>query len=215
LACFANFYRRFIIGFSSIRSPLSALILPKVPFHWSNEAQNSSKTLKTRFTTAPILQIPEPDRQFIVEVDASGVGVGAILSQRSSTNQKIHPCAFFSRCLTRSERNYDIGNRELLAVKLALEEWRHWLEGTKVLFLVWTDHRNLEYIRSAQRLNSRQARWSLFFDRFNFTLSYRPGSRNLKPDALSRQFPECPDETVKPSTIVLASCFVAYITWEI
>ena len=156
MACFANFYRRFIIGFSSIRSPLSALILPKVPFHWSNEAQNSSKTLKTRFTTAPILQIPEPDRQFIVEVDASGVGVGAILSQRSSTDQKIHPCAFFSRCLTPSER-------ELLAVKLTLEEWRHWLEGTKVPFLVWTDHRNIKYIRSAKRLNCRQCRWSLFF----------------------------------------------------
>ena len=94
-------------------------------------------------------------------------------------------------------------------MKLALEEWRHWLEGTKVRFLVWTDHRNLEYIRSAKRLNSRQVCWSLFFDRFNFTLSYRPGSRNLKPDALFRQFPECPDETVKPSTIIRASCLVA------
>ena len=97
-------------------------------------------------------------------------------------------------------------------MKLALEEWSHWLEGTKVPFLVWTDHRNLEYIRSAKRLNSRQARWSLFFDWFNFTLSYRPGSRNLKPDALSQQFPEFPNETVNPSTIVPASCLVASIT---
>ena len=77
------------------------------------------------------------------------MGVGAILSQRSSVDQKVHPCAFFSRRLTRSERNYDIGNRELLAVKLDLEEWWHWLEGTSVPFVVWTDHRNLEYIRSA------------------------------------------------------------------
>ena len=81
--------------------------------------------------------------------------------------------------------------------------------------MVWTDHRNLEYIRSAKRLNSRQARWSLFFDRFNFTLSYRPGSRNLKPDALSQQFPEFPNETVNPSTIVPATCLIASITWEI
>ena len=108
-----------------------------------------------------------------------------------------------------TRRNYDIGNREFLAGKLALEEWRHWLEGTKVPFLVWTDHRNIKYIRSAKRLNSRKASWSLFFDRFNFTLSYRPGSRNLKPEALPRQFPECPDETVKPSTIIRASCLVA------
>ena len=75
-------------------------------------------------------------------------------------------------------------------VKLALEEWRHWLEGTRVPFLVWTDHRHLEYIQTAKRLNSRQAHWSLFFERFHFSLSYRPGSRNTKPDALSRQFPE-------------------------
>ena len=75
---FGNIYRRFIRGFSSIASPLSALTSPKVPFRWSNKAQTSFETLKTRFTTAPILQIPKPDRQFIV-------GVGVILSQRSST----------------------------------------------------------------------------------------------------------------------------------
>ena len=137
---FANFYRRFIQGFSSIASPLSALTSPKVPFRWSDDAQRSFDTLKTRFTTAPILQIPEPKRQFIVEVDASGVKVGAILSQHSTSDHRVHTCAFFSRLQTPSERNYDIGNMEHLAVKLALEEWRHWLEGTRVPFLVWTDH---------------------------------------------------------------------------
>ena len=77
------------------------------------------------------------------------------------TDQKLYPCAFFSRRLTPAERNYDIGNREFLVVKLALEVWRHWLEGTKEPFLVWTAHKNLDYIQFA-RLNSRQARWSLF-----------------------------------------------------
>ena len=86
----------------------------------------------------------------------------------------------------------------------ALEEGRHWLEGTRVPIVVWTDHRNLEYIQSTMRLNSRQARWSLFFDLYNFTLSYRPGSRNVKPDALSRQFPEFPDETVDPPSLFQA-----------
>lgn len=85
-------------------------------------------------------------------------------------------------------------------MKLALEEWRHWLEGTKLPFIVWTDHKNLEYIQSAKRLNSRQARWSLFFTRFNFSLSYRPGTRNVKPDALSRQFAEREDSTPGPDT---------------
>ena len=79
---FANFYRRFIRGFCSIASPLSALTSPKIPFRWSDEAQDSFNTLKTRFTTNPILQIAEPERQFILEVDASSVGVGTVLSQR-------------------------------------------------------------------------------------------------------------------------------------
>ena len=71
-----------------------------------------------------------------------------------------------SRGLTPPERNYDVGNRELLVVKLALEEWHHWLEGAELPFIVWTDHKNLSYIQSAKRLNSRQARWALFFGRF-------------------------------------------------
>ncbi len=75
----------------------------------------------------------------------------------------MHPCAYFSHRLSPAERNYDIGNRELLAVKLTLEEWRHWLEGSGEPFIVWTDHKNLEYIRSAKRLNSRQAQWAFIF----------------------------------------------------
>ncbi|KAL2077728.1 hypothetical protein ACEWY4_027232 [Coilia grayii] len=159
------------------------------------------------YSTTPILRQPDPNEQFIVEVDASDVGVGAVLSQRSADDRKVHPCAFFSHRLSTAERNYDVGDRELLAVKLALEEWRHWLEGGAVPFLVWTDHRNLEYLRSAKRLNPRQARWSLFFSRFNFTLSYRPGSKNGKPDALSRVF--SPSEEVStPSTILPKRCLV-------
>ena len=106
------------------------------------------------------------------------------------------------------------GNRELLAVKVALEEWRHWLEGAEHPFLVWTDHKNLEYIRSAKRLNSRQARWALFFNRFNFTLSYRPGSKNVKPDALSRLF-DPSSAPRSPSNILPPSCVVGAITWGI
>ena len=98
-----------------------------------------------------------------MEVDASNTGVGAVLSQRSAGDAKVHPYAFYSHRLSPAERNYDIGNKELLAVKLTIEEWRQWLEGAKVPFLVWTDHKNLEYLHSAKRLNSLQARWALFF----------------------------------------------------
>ncbi|KAJ8282532.1 hypothetical protein COCON_G00050510, partial [Conger conger] len=137
-----------------------------------------------------------------------------VLSQRSHLDLKVHPCAFFSRRLTPAERNYDVGNRELLAIKLALEEWRHWLEGSEHPFLVWTDHKNLEYIQAAKRLNPRQARWALFFGRFRFTITYRPGSCNVKPDALSRQFP-AEDAAQSPVTILPSSCVVAAVSWDI
>lgn len=107
-----------------------------------------------------------------------------------------------------------MGNRELLAVKQALEEWRHWLEGAAQPFLVWTDHKNLEYIKKAKRLNSRQARWTLFFSRFDFTLSFRPGSQNTKPDALSRLFD--PEPAAKePEPILPLNRVVGAVTWQI
>ena len=93
--------------------------------------------------------MPDPQQQFVVEVDTSNEGVGAVLSQRSEQDGKMHLCAFLSRRLFRAERNYDVGNRELLAVKVALEEWRHWLEGASQPFIVWTDHKNLEYIKKS------------------------------------------------------------------
>lgn len=161
---FSNFYRRFISNFSSIAEPLSSLTRKSNrPFMWTSDADHAFNTLKQRFTSAPILTLPDPELPFVLEVDASDVGVGAVLSQKCKSDSKLHPCAFFSRRLTPTQRNYDIGNRELLAIKMALEEWRHWLEGAKHPFLIWTDHQNLTYIRDAKRLNSRQARWALFF----------------------------------------------------
>lgn len=211
---FANFYRRFIRDYSRAAEPLTRLTSSKVPFSWTPEADRAFRGLKERFVSAPILVHPDETRQFVVEVDASDTGVGAVLFQRSASDSKLHPCAFFSRRLSPAERNYDVGNRELLAVKLALEEWRHWLEGSVLPFIVWTDHRDLEYIQSARRLNSRQARWALFFTRFKFTITFRPGHKNTKPDALSRQFaPEEGEST--PDTILPASCMLGAVTWEI
>ncbi|CAJ0960809.1 unnamed protein product [Ranitomeya imitator] len=109
-----------------------------------------------------------------VEVDASEIGAGAVLSQRNSDGSLMKPCAFISRKFSPAERNYDVGNRELLAMKWAFEEWPHWLEGAKNRIVVLTDHKNLIYLESAKRLNPRQARWSLFFSRFDFVVSYIP-----------------------------------------
>ena len=121
-----------------------------------------------------------------MEVDALDIGIGAVLSQQSVEDQKLHPCAFLSRQFLPAEENYDMVNRELLAVVAAFEEWRHWLEGAEDPTVVWSEHKNLTFIRAAKRLNSRQARWAQFLDRFNNTLTYRAGSSNTKADALSR-----------------------------
>lgn len=101
-----------------------------------------------------MLILRDPKWWFVVEVDASNLGTGAVVSQQGERDDKLHPCAFLSRRFSPTERNYDVGDRELLAIKLALEEWRHWLEGAEQPFLVWTDHKNIEYIRSAKSVPS-------------------------------------------------------------
>lgn len=195
---FTNYYRRFIASFSLIVAPIVALTKKGAdPSRWSPQAIQAFEALKRAFSSAPILRHPDPELPFEVEVDASEVGVGAVLSQRDRHSFKLHPCAFLSRKFLDAERNYDVGNRELLAIKLAFEEWRHWLEGAKHQIAVFTDHKNLQYIESAKRLNPRQGGWALFFTRFDFVISYRPGSKNQKADALSRSF--LPVQEIKPA----------------
>ncbi|KAK3509245.1 hypothetical protein QTP70_025600 [Hemibagrus guttatus] len=212
---FANFYWRFIRSYSSVAAPLTSLLRWKPKkLNWMDQARAAFQQLKDCFTMAPILCHSDPDRPFVVEVDASSSGLGAVLSQRHGDPGKVHPCAFYSRKLTTAEVNYDVGNRELLAIKAALEEWRHWLEGARHPFQVLTDHQNLEYLHGAKRLNPRQARWALFFTRFQFTVSYRPGSKNGKADALSRQS-EGAGVLGQPELILPATALLAPVRWDL
>ncbi|KAK3532221.1 hypothetical protein QTP86_009498 [Hemibagrus guttatus] len=202
------------LGYSSVTSPLTNLLRNKPKaLVWTPAATHAFQTLKQAFTTAPLLVHLDPELPFIVEVDASTTGVGAVLSQQQGNPRKLHPCTFFSRKLNSAEMNYDIRNRELLTVKLALEEWRHWLEGAKHPFTILTDHKNLEYLRAAKRLNPRQARWALFFTRFKFTIAYRPGSKNIKADALSRLYgPDIANDDPEP--ILPEKIFASPISWS-
>jgi len=95
--------------------------------------------------------------------------------------------AFYSKSLSPVERNYEIHDKEMLAIIHALEEWRHFLEGARHPVEIWTDHKNLEYFITAKKLNHRQACWSLYLARFDFKLTHRPGRSMGKPDALSRR----------------------------
>jgi len=97
------------------------------------------------------------------------------------------PVAFISKSLSDTERNYEIHDKEILAVVRCLEAWRHFLEGTIIRFEIWTDYKNLEYFMKAQKLNRRQARWTLYLLRFNFTLKHVPESKMGKADSLSRR----------------------------
>ncbi|KAL0195002.1 hypothetical protein M9458_008574, partial [Cirrhinus mrigala] len=204
---FSNFYLRFIRNFSTVASPLTSMVKKgKTHLTWSTDAVQAFHELRHRFTTAPILRHPDPQLPFLVEVDASSTGVGAVLSQRQGQPPKTYPCAFFSHKLSPAERNYDVGNRELLAIKLALEEWRHCLEGARHPFTILTDHKNLEYLRAAKVLNHRQAR-------FDFEISYRPGSQNLKADALSRV--NEPGQVSHSENIIPAALIVAPVTWDV
>ncbi|KAK3509093.1 hypothetical protein QTP70_020297 [Hemibagrus guttatus] len=212
---FANFYHRFISGYSDLTTPLTSLLCKKPKnLSWTSGAIEAFWKLKAAFCTAPTLIHIDPTRLFVVEVNASALGLGAVLSQRRGETPVLPPCAYLSKKLSPAEHNYDIGNRELLAIKLALEEWRHWLEGANHPFEVITDHKNLQYLRETKHLNPRQAWWALFFTRFNFCVTYHPGNKNTKADDLSRiHSPDpMPEE---PEPILPPDLFVCPITWSL
>ena len=106
-------------------------------------------------------------------------------TQQSLEDGKWHPVAFLSKSLSPVERNYEIHDKEMLAIVRALEEWRHFLEGVEHQVKIWMDHKNLEYFMTTKKLNQRQARWSLLLARFNFLLHHHPGKTMGKSDTLS------------------------------
>ena len=95
--------------------------------------------------------------------------------------------AFLSKSLNKTERNYEIHDKEMLAIIKGLEAWRHLLEGVQFRFEIWTDHKNLEYFMKVQKLNRKQALWALYLSQFDFTLKYVLGTRMGKADGLSRR----------------------------
>ena len=131
--------------------------------------------LKEAVTSAPVLTTPTENRPFRIEADSSDFATGAVLSQLSAEDEKWHLVAYLSKSLSETKRNYEIHDKEMLAIIRALEEWRHFLEGAPDKFEIWTDHKNLEHFMSAKKLNHRQARWSLTLARFDFVMHHRPG----------------------------------------
>ena len=184
---FANFYRRFIRDFSKIVRPLTNLTRKAVAFIWSAKCQKAFETLKSAFTTAPILAHYDPDNPTVLETDSSDFAIGSILSQIDRMSGILHPIAFYSRSMIPAEMNYDIYDKELLSIFEAFRQWRPYLEGAADTTLVISDHNNLQYFTTTKQLSRRQARWSEYLSSFNFIIKYRPGRLGTKPDALTRR----------------------------
>lgn len=182
---FINFYRRFIKNFGSIVMPLTDLMKKDVPFNWKDEHESAFKQIKKKFKEDVVLKHFDWDRPARLETDASDRGTGGVLLQPDASGSW-KPVAFFSRKMSPAESNYEIYDKELLAIVQAFEEWRAELEGSSDPVEVITDHKALEYFMKSRLLSRRQARWSEFLSRFNFRICYRPGHQNGPADSLSR-----------------------------
>jgi len=182
----ANYYRRFVKDFAKIAKPLHETTRKGKKWEWGEKQQRAFEELKKRFTTEPVLVTPDLDKEMRVEADALDFATGGVLSMKCE-DEKWRPVAYISKSLNEAERNHKIHDKEMLAIIRCLEVWRHFLEGAKGRFEIWTDHKNLEYFMKAQKLNRRQARWSLYLSRFDFTLKHVAGKSMGRADSLSRR----------------------------
>ena len=153
----ANYYCWFIKGFTTVARPLHNLVKKDKKWDWTEREEKAFRELKERFTREPILAAPDIDKKMRMEVDASDCVTGGVLSIKCE-DRLWRPVAFLSKSLNETERNYEIHDKEMLAIIRGLEVWRHLLEGVQTKFKIWMDHKNLEYFMKAQNLNRRQAR---------------------------------------------------------
>jgi len=188
----ANFYRRFIKNFSKMATPMTALLKKNRRFRWTQEAQSSFDELKLAFTTAPILRHFNPSLPTVVEADASDYAQGGVVSQRDPETSELHPIAFWSRKFNTAELNYEIYDKEMLAIVETMGHYRHYFEGLGQQTVIFSDHKNLLWFTETKIYNRRQARWAEKLSRFDFKIVFRPGKQGGKPDALSRR----PDYTL-------------------
>jgi hypothetical protein len=150
---FVKFYRHFIPGFSHHACALFDLTMKDVRFIWGLPQEDSFMKLKELVTSAPVLVLPNNNLPFRLEANGSGIATSAVLSQQNVDDNVWHPIAFLSKALNPVEQNYEIHDTKMLAIIRGLEEWRHYLEGARHPIEIWTDHKNLEYFRVAQKLN--------------------------------------------------------------
>ncbi|KAK0608302.1 hypothetical protein LWI29_028621 [Acer saccharum] len=173
----AGYYRKFIRGFGGIAAPLNRL-LSKNGFHWTTEASVAFEQLKRALVSPPVLRLPDFTQQFIVESDACGVGIGAILIQQD------RPVAFYSEALKGSALALSTYDKEMLAIVKAIRKWRPYLLGRP--FIVRTDQRSLKYLMEQRITTPTQIRWLPKILGYDYVIQYKRGRENQGADALSR-----------------------------
>jgi hypothetical protein len=188
---FANFYWHFIRGYSAIVAPLTRLTQKNTAFIWDTACTDSFAALKHAFMTTPILGHFDYDCEAIIETDASHYVSAGILSQYDDEGI-LHPVTFFSKKHSLVECNYEIYNKELMAIVCTFEEWQPELEGISHPVKVLSDHKNLEYFMTTKLLNHRQTHWAEYLSCFNFKIVYRPGKAGAKPDSLTHRSGDLP-----------------------
>ena len=166
---FTGYYRYFIPNYLQIARPLLHLTKKTTPWEWTKTQQLAFDLLKALMCEAPVLIQPNFEKKFFLQVNASAYGMGTVLSQegeittpslRKCRKPALHPIAFYSATFTPTEWNYDIYNRELLAVMKVLYHWRPYLAWTNEPFTILTDHANLTYWKAPRKLDQRIQLWN-------------------------------------------------------
>jgi len=173
---FSSYYRKFIKGFSSLAKPLYTLTENKNKFIWENKCQNAFDELKRVLSSSPVLSFPREEGEFIL--DASNIGIGAVLSQKQEGKEKV--IAYYSRVLNKPKRNYCVTRRELLAIVSSLKFFCHYLLGQK--FLIRTDHVSLKWLMSFRELEGQLARWLERLQQYDFDVVHQKGLSHKNAD---------------------------------
>ncbi|XP_058766993.1 uncharacterized protein LOC131640630 [Vicia villosa] len=174
-----GFYRRFVKHYATLAAPLTDL-LRSTKFIWSTEADAAFTNLKRKMTDMPVLALPNFTKDFNIDTDASGVAIGAVLSQEG------HPIAFFSKKMCPRMQAASVYVREMFAITESVKKWRQYLIGHK--FHIYTDQKSLRDLLLQRIQTPEQQRWTAKLQGFDFEISYKPGRTNLVADALSRKF---------------------------
>ena len=182
---FCNFYRRFIEEFSRIAKPRYQLTEKDKKWEFGEKQQKAFENLVHKLTHAPILAHYDPKKTATIKRDTSKYVTAGMISQIGDDGF-LRPIAFRSKSMSKSECNYDVYDKELLAIILALKDWRRYVKGSRQQAKILTDHKNLVRFMTKKRLNERQVRWKQFLSQFDLKIEYRPGKEGAKPDAQTR-----------------------------